>query len=273
MHGMNEKNRKYRSLKNDLEKLDTGPKPEEAPPDPRIGDSSEDDLSFLYTPEEARPPEPALREKIGRGVRNFLGVLLCLVITGLWYYDWNVSDFVNRTSDFVTSFIWEAEPPGTAPAPDREAGLPPLPELPEMPADVESELESAIAGGGEGLEMAMADYVAALDEAGYRELFSMPAIAAFYQAGVTMDYLDRLNEAGFLQDHSFPEILTFFSSGVTVDYLVAMRDRGYLERFGYPAVAALSSSGVTVDYLDGLRERGLLEDLTFSDILIMHSSE
>lgn len=256
---MDEKKRDYRALKNDLERLEI-----------------EDDIDLreedFFKPGMKLTPDPTLAQKAGRGIRNFLAVLLCVVITGLWYYDWNFSLLASRTSDLVTSIFGSGEVEEYN-LTNFEGELPPLPEIPELPDQVEVDVQAEIAENMNTQEMSMTEYVVAMEESGYRDLFEMPAISALYQSGVPIAYLDELNDAGYLQELSFPAIITFHSTGMPTEYLNGMKSGGYLDQFGFPGITAFYTSGITVEYLDDLKVKGILEGLSFSDILIMHQSE
>lgn len=236
---MKEKPNKYQTLKNDLERLDPGR-------DADIEFAEED----LFPDRLEKTGEPDFRERAGRAARNFFVILLCIAITGLWYVDWDFSAFADRTSDVVTSVFGDNE--------SQTFNVAPTPPAP-----------GTVVEGNANQGMRMLDYMAAMQEAGYREQFSTPAITAFYQSGVPISYLDGLHEAEYLETLSFPAIITYFQSGVTIEYLDALKAGGYLDRFPFHAVTAFFQENISVEYLDELKASGLLEDLSFHDILIM----
>lgn len=246
---MDEKRRKKRTLANELERQKRGPGPE-------LTEESRPPESRPFPPEEVA--EPGFRERLGRGFRNALVLLLCAFITGLWYYDWNLSDFADRTSDLATSFFDGGQSRAVV-APQS----PPLPIPPGAEGGVSPERE---------LNMDMPEYLSTLREAGYGETFSIPTVSALYQAGVPVSYIEELDNGGYLEDTSFPAIIAYHSTGVTVEYLDALKAGGYLERYSFPAITAFYQENITAEYLDGLKERGLLEDLAFHEILIMHQN-
>ncbi|MDX1636865.1 MAG: hypothetical protein R3281_02770 [Balneolaceae bacterium] len=248
----------YQKLKNDLERM---------VPDSEL-EYSEEDLLIKPEPEQQKRSE--FWEDTKRFTKNFVVATLCVIITLLWWFDWNVSALASRTSEAFSGLF--GEPVAEAPAPP-SVEIPPIPELPDLPADIEQEIRSEIANAQSELNMGMTDYLSALEEAGYRDRFSMPAITTMYQAGVEISYLDELNSAGLLEQLSFPAIVTFYNADVSTEYLIAIQQGGYLEQFGFPGVAALSAAEVPVSYLDNLKEKGLLDDLSFTDILIMYESE
>lgn len=267
---MNSESRKtYQKLKNDLERM---------VPDSEL-DSREKELLVKDKPDEASTSSE-LWEDSKRFFKNFLVATLCVIIILLWWFDWNFSALANRTSDVISGLFGDeiteigATPPTfEVPPVPGPGGTPPMPELSELGPEIEAEVRAEISRAQNEMNMGMSDYVSAMEEAGYRDLYSMPELSVMYQTGVEISYLDELNEVGLLEELPYTAIITFFSADVSTDYIVAMNESGYLERYGFPGVTAFYSSDIPVSYLNDLEEKGMLDDLSFSDILLMYQSE
>lgn len=256
----------FERLKNDLERLES---------DQQIEYKEED---LLMKPDKGkRDSSSDFWQDTKRAAKNFLVATLCVLIALLWWFDWNFSNLANSTSDVATD-LFGNEASQVAPAPNPE-GIPSIPEMPpmpgiqEMPENVREEIETAIEQEGNELSMTMSEYIREMEEAGFREMFPMPAITTFYQAGVELNYLEELYEGGLLNQFSFPAIVAFYSAEVNESYLQELQEEGLLDQFSFPAIISFYVSDVPISYLTDLRDKGLLQDLSFSDIIMMYESE
>ncbi|MDZ7693292.1 MAG: hypothetical protein U5K69_19605 [Balneolaceae bacterium] len=263
---MESKNKKpFERLKDDLERLES---------DQQI-DYKEEDL--LMKSDKGGNVSPSdFWQDTKRAAKNFLVASLCVVIALLWWFDWNFSTLVNSTSNVVSDLFGD-EASQVATAPNQSIPsipeMPPMPEFQEMPENVREEIETAIEQERNELNMAMSEYIREMEEAGLREMFSMPAITTFYQVGVELNYLEELHEAGLLNQFSFPAIVAFHSAEVNELYLQELQKEGLLDQFSFPAITSFYASDIPISYLTDLRDKGLLQDLSFSDIIMMYESE
>lgn len=195
-----------------------------------------------------RVPE-TFKESLSRGLRSFLAIIICIVIPALWYFDWNTSAFADRTSEAVAGFFDEGITNSIAP-------LPPLP----------PEVASTIDGS-------MVDYASGLNELGLLEVFSSPAVGAFYESGVTLDYLSRLKQANLADDFSFPAVISFFQNQIPLEYLSDLKSQNLLNELSFPAIIAFYQNNVTIQYLLDLKESGFLEDTSFPAVVAYFNNE
>lgn len=170
-----ETRRTYQKLKNDLERM----VPEADPEYP------EED--FMMEPEQEEDERSQFGQKAKEFFNNFLVTVLCVFIALIWWFDWNFSALSDNTSDWVTGLLGNEslEIPGSP-------EIAPIPGLPDLPDEVRAKIEGELSDGQNDLGMNMTEYVAAVQEAGYRERYSMPELSAFYQADIEIPYLDQL---------------------------------------------------------------------------------
>lgn len=232
------KRERVRRLKNELAWLD---------PDQELVHEEEEGIS--------RQKPETLKESLSRGFRSFLAIVLCLIIPALWYFDWNLSNFADSTSDTVTGVFESGEATGVI-----EDGIAPLPPVPGVPG------ESSFDGS-------VIDYTAALKEAGLLELFSSPAVNAFYETGIPVEYLTDLNEAGLIEDFSFPAIIAFYQNQVPLDYLISLKETNILSEISFPAVIAFHQNSVSLDYLTSFSEAGYLNELSFPAVVAFYQND
>lgn len=218
-----------------------------------------------------------LRESLSIGFRSALAVIICIVIPISLYVGLPGSAFKGNAAGISN---------GEIVGPKFSIVMPEPP--PGAPRSDESLNESG---------MSIVDYAAELNQLGYLDELSVPAVQAFYSNGVPIEYLDRLNKAEILGDLSypsviayyendvpvdyltrldgaglfneltFPAVISFYKTEVTIDYLQRLNESGYLKEFSFPAVTAFYKRGVPVEFLNGLNGEGLLEKLSFPDII------
>lgn len=210
--------------------------------------------------------------------KNAILMFIIFAAAFLWANDWSPTQAWASIfgSEETVAEVTSTTPPFT---------IPDIPEIPDMPAlpNVGNEtgyvnflIEINDAGlsdiySGPALQAfyqseVPTSYLSELVEAGYQEL-SYPEIIAYYNANIPLEYLNTLTEYGFLSEFSYPEVIAYYSSDVSMEYLRTLNEAGYLESLSYPAVIAYFNNSVTVDFFNQLRDNDLLENMSYPEVV------
>ncbi|MFD2532687.1 hypothetical protein [Gracilimonas halophila] len=185
--------------------------------------------------------------------KNAILMFLVFAAAFLWANDWSPTQAWGSIfgSEESATEVTSTAPSFTIPA------IPDIPEVPALPRI--------------GNESGYVNFLIEINEAGLSDVYSSPALQAFYQSDVPISYLSELVEAGY-QEFSYPEIIAFYNAEIPLEYLNTLNEYGFLSEFSYPEVIAYYNADVSIEYLTTLSESGFLPEFSYPEVIAYYNN-